>query len=197
MAKHDVPQEPLNLARVMTLKGGMRRMIIDMRLHMGLPRLPSGGVWDIKEFVNKYNEMGSMKPPKVAEKVIGDFGPILLAPGPLDSGVSSSECGGGGADDPVPTPSCGGPAYPIDAEEAALAAELRKARMRDELAELKAKDAARLEGRAPAFGGGASAGATISPVATGEAVRAGKSGILSGVRGDEKVSAIESIDVDA
>lgn len=90
-------------------------------------------------------------------------------------------------------PFCGGPSAPIDDEEAEAAKQLRMSEMKAKAAANKLK-AARDEEESAAI---RARRGIPSPVATGEAVRAGKSGILSGVGGDEKVSAIESIDVDA
>lgn len=83
-------------------------------------------------------------------------------------------------------PFYGGPVYPIDAEEAAFARDVR-------MLELKARKQAAedvLARRAPGFGvgggdpeGGTAVGATTTPAAIGEAVRAGKR--------DEKVSTIK------
>lgn len=85
--------------------------------------------------------------------------------------------------------SCGGPATFIDAEEAALAAELRKAEMKYKTAKFNS-DTAALEGRAPAFGGFGggvtAAGAPAAPaVANGlsDAVGVGKSGASPGAGG--------------
>ena len=98
-----------------------------------------------------------------------------------------SVSGAGAGSDRVPF--YGGPAYPIDAEEAAFARAVR-------MLELKARKQAAedaLARRAPAFGVGGgdsegltAVGATTASAAIGEAVRAGKGGTLPGAGGDRR-----------
>ena len=89
-----------------------------------------------------------------------------------------SVSGAGAASDRAPF--CGGPAYPIDAEEAALARAWRMKKMRYEMAQFERG----LGESAPAFGGDpervTASGAATTPITT-----------------DGKVSEIESIDLDA
>lgn len=95
-----------------------------------------------------------------------------------DARKRSSGTGAGNGLPPPPPPggaSYGGPAYPIDPDEAALSKEWRMEKMKREVAQYKSERAV-FEGRAPAFGfGGGDSGGAI-----GEAARAGKSGALPG-----------------
>lgn len=98
-----------------------------------------------------------------------------------------SVSGAGAGSDRLPF--YGGPAYPIDAEEVELARKIKKEMMKKRLRELQRENAGPEE-RARAFGVGGgdpegvtAAGATTTPAAIGEAVRAGKR--------DKKVSAIK------
>ena len=106
----------------------------------------------------------------------------------MDTSSTASVSGAGAGSDRVPF--YGGPAYPIDVEEAALARDVR-------MLELKARKQAAedvLARRAPSFGvgGGGPEGVTAAgaSAAIGEDVRAGKGGTLPGAGGEKKVSAI-------
>lgn len=80
-----------------------------------------------------------------------------------------------------PGASYGGSAT-LDQVEAKLAAQLRIAKMRNDIAKLESETAA-IEGRAPAFGGFGATGAPVAPTVTGghgKAAPAGKGGTSSG-----------------
>lgn len=100
--------------------------------------------------------------------------------------------------------SCGGPAYPINADEAdaqsqfniaklkvdTKAMQLKAARDEEELAAIHARAAVREGGTT---GGDTATGSVTRPVAIGEAAQVMKSGAFPGAGGDKKVSAITSI----
>lgn len=130
--------------------------------------------------------MNEMKPPKVPEKETSDLGDGGRPPPSMDIVTGGDD---GHTRETPPSSegaSYGGPAYPIDTEEAAFA---RDVRMLEWKARKQAAEDALARG-APAFGAGGGdsdevtmAGATTPPAVTDEAAPAGKI--------DKKVSAIK------
>lgn len=122
------------------LKGGLRRMSVQKRRREDLPEFPDSQLWRIPEFVNDVREMLAMEPPKAPEEVINDFGddyeadPIATAPTSMNIGPKSGDA----CAPPPPSGSAshGGPVYPISAEEAEMASQLRIKRMKLEAAEI-------------------------------------------------------------
>lgn len=102
-------------------------MLIESRKREGLPHTPSGGVWAILEFVEMYDKMEQMTPPKIHVKAISDFGddPVPPTSEPLDSGVSNAGCG-----DAVSTPTPGGALKQIDVDLVEEEKRLRRAEMK-------------------------------------------------------------------
>lgn len=155
-------------------KGGLVGMAVKKRQREGLATYPSTELWRFPEFKDGVERMNKMQPPKVPEKIIRDLGDGVCPPPSMDI-VTGGDDGHTRATPPVSQgASCGGPSAPIDPELAELKNLVEKAALREQLEVLQDQAAARQRERA------AATGAATTPTTT-----------------DGKVSAIESIDLDA
>lgn len=152
-------------------------MAVEKRLREGLPLILTtrSGLWEDQDFVDKVTAMIEMESPQLPRILVNDFG-VPIEPAPPGTGAG---------DDRSPSPplggaSYGGPAHPIDPEEAQQAKMLRMKERELKSLEMDAKIAALRAG-------------TAAPVpaaaATVEAAPVGNNGASSGDGGDKKVSA--------
>lgn len=149
-------------------------MSVEKRKREGLPEFPNSVLWHCPDFVKKVREMMAMTPPKVSEKVINEFGETddeeeLTAPA-SSSMTIGPKSGDGCAPSPPPgSASHGGPVYPISAEEAEMASQLRIKRMKleaEEIDERLAKKKAPSSVPAADSGGSSRSGMSYNKVRT-------------------------------
>lgn len=183
-------------------KGGLVGMTVKKRDREGLP-YPSTELWRFPDFKDGVVRMLEVQPPKVPEKIIRDLGDGVCPPPSMDI-VTGGDDGHTRATPPASEgASCGGPSAPIDADMADAQKRLMIAEMNAKTVAMElqaARDAKDLAAIRESGGGpgGAAAGSGTGPAVTGNCLEpAGKGDAEPGTGGDKKVSAIESIDIEA